>query len=133
MNYRKYLISSPNNIELVKEFVEWSLKGYTFEKIDITEDTLLIDTLHTVDELSKEFDGLDVKILDVTDANPFEILQDLSFAVALKVDEAIKKMDISNDINHFLELVETKGSVDLLNGKERQRLYELTNQINLKH
>lgn len=133
MNYRKYLISSPNNIELVKEFVEWSLKGYTFEKIDITEDTLLIDTLHTVDELAKEFDGLDVKILDVTDTNAFDILQDLNFAVALKVDEAIKKMDISNDINHFLELVETKGSVDLLNGKERQRLYELTNQINLKH
>jgi len=72
MDYRKYILNSLDHVELVKEFIEWSLKGMTDKSIEINENIILIDTLHTIEELVEQFKGTDVNIIDITESNNFD-------------------------------------------------------------
>lgn len=116
-------------MDVVKKFIDWSLKGFTVESIKINDNVILIDTLHSVEELNDEFDGLDVKVIDITELNHFDTLTDFNFETNIKIADAKKELDISDDINYFLDLIKTKGHDYLLSGKEQQRLYELTKKI----
>jgi len=129
MDYRKYILNSLDHVELVKEFIEWSLKGMTDKSIEINENIILIDTLHTIEELVEQFKGTDVNIIDVTESNNFDTL-DFTIETNIKIAEAKKELDISDDINYFLDLIETRGHEYLLTGKEQQRLHELTKNFN---
>ena len=51
MDYKKYVLYSLDHMEVVKYFIDWSLKGLTYKSIEIDENIILIDTLHTIEEL----------------------------------------------------------------------------------
>lgn len=129
MDYRKYIIKSLDNIDTVKKFIDWSLKGFTYKSIEINEYVVLIDTLHTIEELNDEFSGLDVIVIDITEINHFDVLNDFRIETNIKIAEAKKELDISDDINYFLDLIKTRGNEYFLSGKEQQRLYELTKKV----
>ena len=130
MDYKKYVLYSLDHMEVVKYFIDWSLKGLTYKSIEIDENIILIDTLHTIEELVEEFKGLDVNVIDITESNHFDVLKDFSIQTNLKIASAKKELDISDDINYFLDLIKTRGHEYLLTGKEQQRLFQLTKKIN---
>jgi len=101
----------------------------TDKSIEINENIILIDTLHTIEELVEQFKGTDVNIIDITESNNFDTL-DFTIETNIKIAEAKKELDISDDINYFLDLIETRGHEYLLTGKEQQRLHELTKNFN---
>jgi len=129
MDYRKYIIKSLDNIDTVKNFIDWSLKGFTYKSIEINDYVVLIDTLLTIEEINDEFSGLDVIVIDITEINHFDVLNDFTIETNIKIAEAKKELDISDDINYFLDLIKTRGNEYLLSGKEQQRLYELTKKV----
>ena len=129
MDYKKYIIKSLDNIDAVKKFIDWSLKGFTYKSIEINDYVVLIDTLLTIEEINDEFSGLDVIVIDITEINHFDILNDFTIETNVKIAEAKKELDISDDINYFLDLIKTRGHEYLLSGKEQQRLHELTKKV----
>lgn len=129
MDYKKYIIKSLDNIDAVKKFIDWSLKGFTYKSIEINDYVVLIDTLLTIEEINDEFSGLDVIVIDITEINHFDVLNDFTIETNIKIAEAKKELDISDDINYFLDLIKTRGNEYLLSGKEQQRLYELTKKV----
>ncbi len=83
MDYRKYILNSLDHMEVVKEFIEWSLKGMTDKSIVINDNIIMIDTLHTIEELVEQFKGTDVNIIDVTESNNFDTLDFTGFSGSL--------------------------------------------------
>jgi hypothetical protein len=123
--YKKILIITEydNQMDKVIDFIDWSLKSFTSEKIMINDGVMLIDTYHTVEELEAEFEGFDIKIVDITDINLYGIVDE---SLKQPILEAKKTLDISDNVNYFLDLIAEKGDICLLNDKERQRLYKLS-------
>ena len=128
MNYKKFLLITEDNMDVVSEFIDWSLKGFTSNYVVINHEMVVIDTLHSLDELKLEFDGLGVEIVE-----SFEKNDKFDLETKILLNEAVKTLDISDDINYFLDLVSDKGSIDLLTGKEKERLFELTKKITPTH
>ncbi len=122
--YKKILIITEydNEMDKVIDFIDWSLKGFTSEKIMINDDVMLIDTYHTVEELETEFTGFDIKIIDISDISLYGIVDE---SLKQPILEAKKTLDISDDVNYFLDLITEKGDICLLTTKEIQRLYKL--------
>lgn len=100
MNYKKYLIITENDMEVVNEFIDWSLKGFTSARVVINDEMVMIDTQHTLDELKTEFRALDIKIIEICD-NKLVNCDDFGFRTNMRLSEAIKALDISDDINYF--------------------------------
>ena len=92
------------------------MKGFTNDFVILNDNTMVIDSLYSIDELKNEFNDLDVVIVDITNFEP----------ESKKMSEAFFKLDISNDVNHFLDLINDKGGIDFLTGKEKERLFELS-------
>lgn len=126
MIYEKYAIltdnyeTSLNVIELFDEYM--AVNEYEF----LCNDIILIDSTNGIDDwktIIKNELGIDVKVI---------LIEELKFdtnapiELAEGVEEFIKKVNISEDINYFLDLVTEKGGAVFLNGKERQRLQELS-------
>jgi hypothetical protein len=128
--YRKILIIAEWNseIDIVNDFVDWSLQLRTDGAVKIDSIMTLIETLYDIDELKEEFKNLtEVKFVDVTDGNVYELLSDYPDCVSIDVINAIKKLDISDDINYFLDLITERGGESyMLTDKERQRIRDLT-------
>jgi len=123
--YKKILIITEydNQMDKVIDFIDWSLKGFTSEKIMINDGVMLIDTYHTVEELETEFEGFDIKIIDISDISLYGIVDE---SLKQPILEAKKTLDISDDVNYFLDLIAKKGDICLLTTKEMQRLYKLS-------
>lgn len=92
----------------------------------LCHDIILLDSNNGIEdwtEIIKEDLGVDVKVMLIEDlkfkADAPDGLQDC-------VDEFIKKANISDDINYFLDLIIEKGNKYLLTPKEQQRLNELS-------
>ena len=89
-------------------------------------DIILLDTNNGVEdwtEIIKEDLGVDVKVMLIED---LKFSDDAPKDLQLGVDEFIKKANISDDINYFLDLIIEKGNKYLLTPKEQQRLHELS-------
>jgi hypothetical protein len=130
MIYKKYLIIAENDMDVVNEFINWSLKGFTSAHVVINDEMVMIDTQHTLDELKTEFIALDIKIVYILGK---QLGEDFGLMTNIKIFEAIKSLDISDDINYFLELISSKGSVDFLTSKEKERLFELSKKVISSH
>lgn len=126
MIYEKYAIltdnyeTSLNVIELFDEYM--AVNEYEF----LCNDIILIDSTNGIDDwktIIKNELNIDVKVILIE-----ELTFDANAPVELAegVEEFIKKVNISEDINYFLDLVTEKGGAVFLNGKERQRLQELS-------
>jgi len=127
--YRKILIIAEWNDEIVivNNFVDWSLQLRTDGAVKIDSTMTLIETLHDIDELKEEFkDLIELKLLDVTEGNVYDLLSDYPDCVSIDVINAIKKLDISDDINYFLDLITERGASYMLTDKEIQRIRDLT-------
>ncbi len=92
----------------------------------LCNDIILIDTDNDADTwkaIIKNELGIDVKVMPIEDLKfidetPIEILEG--------IEAFIKRTNISEDINYFLDLVAKKGGVTWLSAKEVQRLHELS-------
>lgn len=126
--YRKILIINGYDNEMydIVNFVKWSLKIYTSKMIQINDSTILIDTYHTISELELEFPGYDIIFIDITDINLYGLVKEEWITPILN---AKKEMDISDDINYFLDLIQEKGGIEKLTDKEFQRLNQLSSDI----
>lgn len=93
-------------------------------------DIILLDTNNGIDdwkEIIKEDLGIDVKIMLIED---LKFSDDAPKDLHLGVEQFIKKADISDDINYFLDLLIEKKELYLLTPKEQQRLRELSKKQN---
>jgi len=126
--YRKILIIDDYDSEMfdIINFVKWSLKIYTSSMIQINESVIVIDTYHSIPELELEFPGFDVILIDITDINLYSLVKEEWITPILN---AKKEMDISEDINYFLDLIQEKGGIEKLTDKEFQRLKQLSSDI----
>jgi hypothetical protein len=126
--YRKILIINGYDNEMydIINFIEWSLKLYTSTMIQINDSVILIDTYHTIPELELEFPGYENLFIDITDINLYGLVKEEWVTPILN---AKKEMDISDDINYFLDLIQEKGGIDKLTDKEFQRLKQLSSDI----
>ena len=126
--YRKILIINGYDNEMydIINFIEWSLKLYTSTMIQINDSIILIDTYHTIPELELEFPGYENLFIDITDINLYGLVKEEWVTPILN---AKKEMDISDDINYFLDLIQEKGGIDKLTDKEFQRLKQLSSDI----
>jgi hypothetical protein len=126
--YRKILIIDDYDSEMfdIINFVKWSLKIYTSSMIQINESVIVIDTYHSIPELELEFPGFDVILIDITDINLYGLVKEEWITPILN---AKKEMDISEDINYFLDLIQEKGGIEKLTDKEFQRLKQLSSDI----
>jgi len=89
-------------------------------------DIVLLDTCNSAQDwidIIKEDLDIDVKVIPIEE---LKFKDDAPEGFNKGVDEFIKKADISDDINYFLDLVTEKGGVNWLTAKERQRLHELS-------
>lgn len=89
-------------------------------------DIILLDTTNGVDdwtEIIKDDLGVDVKVMPI---DKLKFSDDAPEGLQLGVELFIKKADISDDINYFLDLMNEKGNKYLLTPKEQQRLDELS-------
>ena len=92
----------------------------------LCESIILLDSNNGIQdwtEIIKEDLGVEVKImliedLKFSDGTPIEFTNG--------VEDFIKKVDISYDINYFLDLIIEKGGQNKLSCKEQQRLWELS-------
>ena len=126
--YRKILIINgyDNEMNDIINFVTWSLKLYTSTMIQINDSVILIDTYHTIPELELEFPGYENLFIDITDINLYGLVKEEWVTPILN---AKKEMDISDDINYFLDLIQEKGGMNKLTDKEFQRLNQLSYDI----
>jgi hypothetical protein len=126
--YRKILIIDGYDNEMfdIINFVKWSLKIYTSSMVQINESVIVIDTYHSIPELELEFPGFDVILIDITDINLYGLVKEEWITPILN---AKKVMDISEDINYFLDLIQEKGGIEKLTDKEFQRLKQLSSDI----
>ncbi len=126
--YRKILIINgyDNEMNDIINFVTWSLKLYTSTMIQINDSVILIDTYHTIPELELEFPGYENLFIDITDINLYGLVKEEWVTPILN---AKKEMDISDDINYFLDLIQEKGGIEKLTDKEFQRLNQLSSDI----
>jgi hypothetical protein len=127
--YRKILIIAEwnNEIDIVNDFVDWSLQLRTDGAVKLGSMMTLIETLYDIDELKEEFKELtEVKFVDVTEGNVYDMLSGYPDCVSIDVINAIKKLDISDDINYFLDLITERGASYMLTDKEIQRIRDLT-------
>lgn len=126
--YRKILIINgyDNEMNDIINFVTWSLKLYTSTMIQINDSVILIDTYHTIPELELEFPGYENLFIDITDINLYGLVKEEWITPILN---AKKEMDISDDINYFLDLIQEKGGIEKLTDKEFQRLNQLSSDI----
>lgn len=89
-------------------------------------DIILLDTNIGIEEwveIIKEDLGVTVKAMLIED---LKFSDDAPENLQVGVDEFIKKANISDDINYFLDLIIEKGNKYLLTPKEQQRLNELS-------
>jgi len=126
--YRKILIINGYDNEMydIINFIEWSLKLYTSTMIQINDIVILIDTYHSIPELELEFPGYDNLFIDITDINLYGLVKEEWITPILN---AKKEMDISEDINYFLDLIQEKGGIEKLTDKEFQRLKQLSSDM----
>ncbi len=89
-------------------------------------DIILLDTCNGVQdwtEIIKDDLDIDVKVMPIID---LKFTEEAPIGLPLGVEEFIKRVDISYDINYFLDLIIEKGGETNLTSKERQRLWELS-------
>ena len=89
-------------------------------------DIILLDSNNGVQdwtEIIKEDLGIDVKVVLIEN---LKFSDDAPAELPFRVEEFIKKVDISYDINYFLDLIIEKGGENMLSCKETQRLWELS-------
>lgn len=123
--YKKILIITEydNEMDKVIDFIDWSMRLMTSEKVIVNDYTMVVDTYYTVEELEAEFTGFDIKIIDITDISLYGIVDE---SLKQPILEAKKTLDISDDVNYFLDLITEKGDICSLNTKEKERLYKLS-------
>lgn len=92
----------------------------------LCESIILLDSNNGIQdwtEIIKEDLGVDVKIMLIED---LKFSDDTPIEFTNGVEDFIKKVDISYDINYFLDLIIEKGGQNKLSCKEQQRLWELS-------
>ncbi len=123
--WRKILVVAEykNEMNEVVDFFEWSVDEYVSEVAVLTHNAVLVETLYTMTELDREFKYLEVSIFLV---ESLDIRQFLDERLAGLVECACREMDISYDIDYFLDLAIDRGGVDRLTARERRRLDKLS-------
>jgi hypothetical protein len=126
MIYEKYVIitdSQETSLKVIDLFEPYmAVDTYEFLRNDI----ILIDTNNDADTwkaIIKNELGVDVKVMPIEE---LKFDDKAPIGLAEGVEEFIKKVNISEDINYFLDLVSKKGGTTWLSDKERQRLHELS-------
>lgn len=92
----------------------------------LCNDIILLDSNNGIEdwtEIIKEDLGVDVEVMLIENLN---FSNDAPEGLQNAVNDYIKKADISDDINYFLDLISQKGSKYSLTPKEQQRLDELS-------
>ena len=102
----------------------------TYMAVDYYEllchDIILLDSNNGIEdwtEIIKEDLGIDVKVMLIEN---LKFSDDAPAEFNFRVGEFIKKVDISEDINYFLDLIIERGGENELTPKETQRLWELS-------
>jgi hypothetical protein len=126
MIYEKYVIITDNQETSLKviDLFEPYMAVDTYEFL--CNDIILIDTNNDADTwkaIIKNELGVDVKVMPIEE---LKFDDKAPIGLAEGVEEFIKKVNISEDINYFLDLVSKKGGTTWLSDKERQRLHELS-------
>ena len=92
----------------------------------LCNDIILLDSNNGIEdwtEIIKEDLGVDVEVMLIENLN---FSNNAPEGLQNAVNDYIKKADISDDINYFLDLISQKGSKYSLTPKEQQRLDELS-------
>jgi len=95
----------------------------------LCHDVILLDSNNGIDdwtEIIQEDLGVDVKVMLIED---LKFSEDAPIELKEAVDDFVKKANISDDINYFLDLIIEKGSKYSLTPKEQQRLNELAQEL----
>lgn len=126
MVYKKFIIECDCRLtaDVVIEYIDWF--SNIIEYVGST--LIFIDAPYTYEELSDALlsSNLEVIIYDINSGIPDEIFKKFDTRITDNIYELIKKADISNDINYFLDLILERGGTKYLSGKEYQRLCELS-------
>lgn len=131
MEYSKIILIAEYDSDMpsIKSFIDWSLKGYTYEAIYINDKMILLETAYTVAEIElelKEIGAEDVKVLFITENNVCEMLGQYGNITDILI--AIKKLELPNDINYYLDLMISRGQ-NMLTDKELNKLNEIIKTI----
>jgi hypothetical protein len=129
MDFTKIILIAEFDSDMpnVTEFVQWSMKGYTEDAIVINDRMILIDTSLSVDEIKTELNIKDVEVLAITEDNVCEMLGKYGNVEDILV--AIKKLELPNNINYYLDLMVERGAAYMLTDKEINKLNELARLI----
>lgn len=126
MIYEKLAIITDNletSEKVIKLFAPYmAVNVYTLLSADI----ILLDTNNGVNdwiEIIKDELNINVEVLPI---ETLKFTTDAPKELVIGIENFIKKTDISDDIDYFLDLINEKGSKYLLTPKEQQRLNELS-------
>lgn len=125
MIYEKYAIltdSKETSLKVIELFGPYmAVNYYEF----LCNDIILLDSNNGVDDwktiIKNELD-IEVNVIPIED---LKFDTNAPTELAAGVEEFIKKANISDDINYFLDLITEKGGIVWLTSKEQQRLDEL--------
>jgi hypothetical protein len=129
MIYEKYIIVT-DGIESTNKIVDLLGQSNMLNAYKaLTLDIILIDSSCGEQdwvETIKNHLNLDVKVTSFAD---FKWADNTPQEITDAFNQFIADVDISDDLNYFLDLISEKGSEDLLTPKERQRLWFLSDNI----
>lgn len=129
MSYKTYLIECDylyNTGLVITSLLEME---ETFGAAYINENIVCVDTKLTFDNLYKSLVvdlDLTLGISELNQGNINEIISNYNPLTKSQIKDFINEVEISNDINYFLDLIIDRGGVEHLNLKEKQRLTELS-------
>jgi hypothetical protein len=123
MVYEKFLIKVKGLNESLLVYDVLQKNGATNKVMIVGGGLICLDGVYSVDELIELFYTIDLNI-QVNYLNT-KITNDIVWAEDI-IKEFIDKADISNDVNHFLDLINERGGQEYLTPKELQRLNEIS-------
>lgn len=125
MVWRKILVVTEYAADMseVLEFFEWSVDEFVSGLVLLTRHAVLVETCYSVREVDLEFSGLELTVIDIDGVDLRVFLEE---RLADAVEMAVRAMDISGDLDYFLDLIIERGGVHMLSDKERRRLDQLS-------
>lgn len=123
--WRKILVVAEyaNEMAEVLDFFDWSPPDCVEGIMVLRRNAVLVETRYRIEEIDAEFRYLQVSIFMVDEPWVSQLLEP---ALAEEVERAARAMDISDDIDYFLDLAVDRGGVARLTSKEMRRLEELS-------
>lgn len=125
MIYRKFIIECNCKLsrDVIIDYIDWFSNTIEF----INDYLIFIDAPYSLEELNETliYNNLNAEVVDITYKLPESYYRRFDSRIINNINNLIKKADISEDINYFLDLINERGGTKYLSGKEYQRLVEL--------